>query len=234
MTKDMIVAPGDLATDVHRPAAPANLRRQLLGLALGIAVPTALYYVFHAVGLSNLTALTLAAIVPALSTVYNLLVRRTVDAFALLGLASIVVTIVPSLIAHDPRFLLARDGLITGLWGCWFFATLRMRRPAAFLFARPLMEGRRMFGTRPWEGLWETSQQFQRIWRFATVVFGTGLLVDAVIRVVIAYTLPVSVVPALGGALWPATFVLIQVVTNIYYHRAGLYRILGAPWAARG
>jgi hypothetical protein len=41
-------------------------------------------------------------------------------------------------------------------------------------------------------------------------------------------------VPALGGALWPVTFVLIQVVTNVYYHRAGLYRILGAaPWLAR-
>jgi hypothetical protein len=41
-------------------------------------------------------------------------------------------------------------------------------------------------------------------------------------------------VPALGGSLWPVTFVLIQVVTNVYYHRAGLYQILGAaPWLAR-
>jgi hypothetical protein len=29
------------------------------------------------------------------------------------------------------------------------------------------------------------------------------------------------------------TFLVIQVVTNIYYNRAGLYRILGARWAAR-
>jgi hypothetical protein len=48
-----------------------------------------------------------------------------------------------------------------------------------------------------------------------------------------AYSLPVSVVPALGSALWPVTFALIQIVTNVYYHRAGLYRILGAGWAAR-
>ncbi len=41
------------------------------------------------------------------------------------------------------------------------------------------------------------------------------------------------VVPGLGGVLWPATFVVIQVVTNVYYHRAGLYRILGARWLAR-
>jgi hypothetical protein len=42
----------------------------------------------------------------------------------------------------------------------------------------------------------------------------------------------VTVVPALGSALWPVTFVLIQIVTNVYYHRAGLYRLLGAPWQA--
>jgi hypothetical protein len=29
------------------------------------------------------------------------------------------------------------------------------------------------------------------------------------------------------------TFLLIQVVTNVYYRRAGLYRILGAGWLAR-
>ena len=36
----------------------------------------------------------------------------------------------------------------------------------------------------------------------------------------------------LGGLLWPVTFVVIQLVTNAYYHRAGLYRILGARWLA--
>jgi hypothetical protein len=41
-----------------------------------------------------------------------------------------------------------------------------------------------------------------------------------------AVALPVGVVPALGGALWPVTFVLLQVVTNIYFARAGFWRIL--------
>lgn len=59
------------------------------------------------------------------------------------------------------------------------------------------------------------------------------MLADAVIRVVMAYALPIAVVPALGGALWPVTFLVIQVVTNVYCHRAALYRILGAGWLAR-
>ncbi len=55
-------------------------------------------------------------------------------------------------------------------------------------------------------------------------MWGAGLLADAAIRVVMSYTLPVSVVPALGGALWPVTFVVLQVVTNIYYQWSGALR----------
>ncbi len=50
---------------------------------------------------------------------------------------------------------------------------------------------------------------------------------------VIAHSLPVDVAPGLGGALYPVTFVVLQVVTNVYYHRVGLYRILGARWLDR-
>jgi hypothetical protein len=96
------------------------------------------------------------------------------------------------------------------------------------------MEGRRLLGNRPWDGLWETSADFRRIWQVSTVIWAVALLADAVVRVVMSFTLPVDVVPGLGGALWPVTFLVIQVVTNIYYNRAGLYRILGARWAKRG
>ena len=36
-----------------------------------------------------------------------------------------------------------------------------------------------------------------------------------------AYTLPVDVVPGLGGALYPVTFILLQLVTNVYYQSPG-------------
>ncbi len=48
-----------------------------------------------------------------------------------------------------------------------------------------------------------------------------------------SYSLPVSVVPGPGGALWPVTSILIQLVTNVCYYRAGLSRILGASWLQR-
>ena len=92
------------------------------------------------------------------------------------------------------------------------------------------MEGRRTFSAGSWDDLWSTDPAFRHIWRVATVMWGVGLMIDAVLRVLMSYTLPIPVVPGLGGALWPVTFVLLQIVSNVYYQRAGLYRILGAAW----
>ena len=138
-----------------------------------------------------------------------------------------------SVVTSSPRFLLAKDGLLTAIWGLWFLASTRSRRPAAFVMARPFMEGRRTFSAGSWEDLWNTDPAFRHIWRVATVMWGVGLMVDAVLRMIMSYTLPIPVVPGLGGALWPVTFVLLQIVSNVYYHRAGLYRILGAAWVRR-
>jgi hypothetical protein len=165
--------------------------------------------------------------------IVQLVTRRRLDGVGGVVVVSVLATIVLSLITDSSRFLLARDGFITAMWGLWFLATLRARwarRPGAFALARPLMEGRRAFGSASWDQLWADEPKFRRIWRVSTIVWGVGLLADAVLRVLMSYTLPITVVPALAGALWPVTFILIQLVTNVYYHRAGLYRQLGAPW----
>jgi hypothetical protein len=205
--------------------------RAQLGLALlDIGAPIGLYYGLRGAGVSNLVALGAGALVPAVGVIVQLISRRRLDGVGGVVVISVLATIVLSLITDDTRFLLARDGFITALWGVWFLVTLRARWPAAFRLARPLMEGRRALGPASWEKLWDGEPAFRRIWRVSTIIWGVGLLVDAVLRVLMSYTLPVAVVPGLGGALWPVTFIVIQVVTNVYYHRAGLYRMLGAPW----
>lgn len=211
--------------------APARLRRQLSSLAFDLGAPTALYYLLHsAAGASNLVALTAGALLPALGATYTLVTKRQVDTVALLMVATMVTSIAVALFSHDPRFLLAKDGLLTGVWGAWFVATIAARRPAAFVFARPLLEGRRIYTAGSWDVIWDAEPRFRRIWRVASVMWGVGLLADAATRVVMSYTLPVPVVPGLSAVLWPVTFVVLQVVSNVYYQIAGLHRILGARW----
>lgn len=134
--------------------------RALAGLVLGIGAPIAVYYLLHSLGVGNLVALGAGAAFPALSAGYTLAVKRRADGVALFVLTTIVASILVSVIARDPRFLLAKDGLITGLWGLWFLASVPARRPAAFTLARPLLEGRKMFTVRDWDALWEAEPAF--------------------------------------------------------------------------
>jgi hypothetical protein len=218
---------------VALPAAnvgPVSLRRQLATFGFDIGAPIAIYYLLHSLGMSNLVALSIAALPPASGVIYSLATRRRTDGVGLVVVVTVAASLIMSVVTHSPRFILAKDGLTTGLWGVWFVASVGARRPAAFIFTRPLMEGRRVFSAGSWDTLWDTEQRFRRIWRVASVMWGVGLLVDGAVRIVISYTLPIDVVPGLGGLLYPVTFVVLQIVTNTYYHWAGLYRILGARW----
>lgn len=217
-----------MSTATATATAPASLKRQLGLYTLDIGAPIVLYYILRGAGASNIVALSAGAVVPACSAAVGAITTRRVDAVAILVLAGFVVSIAAALVTHNARFLLAKDGLITAVWGLWFLASLRAHRPAAYEFARPLMEGRRSFAVHSWDAVWIAQPEFRRIWRVSTAIWGIAMLVDALIRVVMSYSLPVHTVPALGGIQWPATFLVIQIVTNVYYHRSGLYELLGA------
>lgn len=74
--------------------------------------------------------------------------------------------------------------------------------------------------------LWEQLPRFRRIWYISTAMWGVAILIDAVLRVVMAYTLPVESVPALQTGMFIVTGILMQVVTNVYYVQAGLWRLI--------
>lgn len=226
-------APGGVIADPKEPSAqPGNPAGTLVTLGVDVVLPVVLYYSLHSAGFSSIVALVAGAAVPALGAAVKLIKNRQLDMLAVLVVASVALGIALSFASGSPRFLLAKDGLITGAWGAWMLVGPRGARPPTYVIARRLMEGRRTFGTASWEKLWEQSPDFRRMWRVTTVMWGLALLADAGIRILMAYALPVSVVPGLAGALYPVTVLVLQVVTNVYFHRAGLYRMLGARWAS--
>lgn len=229
----------DLAVAPKSRFRPSS-RHAALTLVVDLIGPIALYYGLRAAGTGIFLALIIGAAAPALNAAIKLIRDRRVDGLAVGVLAIMLLSTAAALIGGSPRFLLAKDGWLTAAWGVGFFASLRGQRPLTFLFARPLLEGRKVLNpaTRrwspptnaSWDDLWEQVPRFRRIWQVATMIWGIGTLIDAIIRLVMAYTLPVNVVPGLGGALWPVTFVALQVITNIYFARSGLWLILlGQP-----
>jgi len=214
----------------HRSAATA------LTVVLDLAAPIIVFYGMRLAGASVFVALIAGAIAPTLSMLVKLTKDRRVDALAVAVLGVLLLSAGVSLIDGSPQFLAAKDGGLTAAWGGWFFLSLHGPRPLTFRFSRPLLEGRKVFDFRQrrwappseesWDQLWQRSPRFRRIWTMTTMIWGVALLIDAAVRVAMAYTLPIDAIPGLSGALWIVTLLALQIITNIYFLRSGLWTVL--------
>ena len=201
------------------------LRPGLLWIGFDLLVPTALLYIALWFGASLYLAFLVSG---ALSAVTSLLAWRRGTAGQRFAPQMLLLSIVGfgiALITGSDRFLLAKESVLTAMVGCWFLGSIWTSRPLAYQFSRPLLEGR--FGLPvSWDDLWDREPRFRRIWRVVSVMWAIATMADAVIRVVMAYTLPINAVPVLQAGLMVATVVLMQPITHIYFARAGLWKLL--------
>ncbi len=191
-------------------------------MVFDLIVPLALFYGLRGAGVGIYLALLAGALASGITAVVVVVTHRRLDAVAVFVLTTMLLSVGVSLLTGSTRFLLAKEGWLTAVTGVWFLGTLRARRPLAFHFSRPLLEGRLGWPDQ-WDALWERAPRFRRMWRISTVLWGVGTLLDSVARVVMAYTLPVDVVPALSSAMYAVTSAVLIGVTNIYYRAAGAY-----------
>ncbi len=215
-----------------RGKGSARRERPLLGLLIDLVLPTGLYYSLRGAGLDIYLSLIISAAVPAVYVLYRLAYERRVDGLGIYVLLTILLGLGFSLVSGSVEFLLAKEGWLTGMSGVFFLLSVRSGKPLAYLFAQPMMEGRlRRLPKVSWELLWQQAPAFRRMWRVSTALWGIGLLIDAVLRVLMAYTLSPDSVPALGSALAVATSLVLIVITNICYFRAGLFDGASALYA---
>lgn len=205
---------------------PRTSRCVLFGLLTDLILPVVLYYLLRQAQVSVYISLLVSTAIPATIAVIRLIRTRRIDGLALYAMTVMVLGTAVSLIDGSTRFMLAREGWLTGITGLWFLLSVRVgRRPLAFLYSRPMLEQRLARRGVPgdWEQLWDQLPGFRRIWRVATVLWGLALLGDAIVRVSMAYSLPIDIVPALSMPLYTVTSIVLLVITNIYYRAAGLF-----------
>ena len=203
-------------------AGPARAGRAVARVAVGLAVPTVAYYALRGLGVGVHPALVASAAVSALPAVVSLARDRRVDGLSTYVTAMTLGALAVSLLPGSTRFLLAREAVVTGVTGIWFLAGVWARRPLVYLVSRPLLEGRLRWPP-DWEALWAASPRFRRMWRTSSVLWGSALLADAGVRVLLAYTVPPDRVPALGVALLGATAVVVNLATHVHYASCGVH-----------
>ncbi|MFD5248530.1 VC0807 family protein [Amycolatopsis sp. NPDC058340] len=205
--------------------------RQWGVVLLEVVVPVAGYYVLRGFGVSALFALALCALPTVLFVLYRAIRWKKIDTLAIFVLTIFAISAGFSFVTGSPRFMLAKAGWVTGVIGAGFLVSLLFARPLAFGMARSMIAKSRFADSlraAEWDELWPRHAWFRRAWRVATVLWGAALIADAAGRVLLAYTLPVDSVPALGTALYGVTFVAVQVLQHLYFRRVGLWRRLAA------
>jgi len=208
------------APDAATPSTPAprTSARAIVRFVVDFGVPTGLFYVLRASGFGIYASLLIPAIVSALTGTVTFVKRKRFDGMSVYMATMMFGSVAVSLVSGSTRFLLAREAVLTGVTGIWFIASLWARRPLAYLFSKPLLEGRLRWPS-DWDSIWDSSPRFRRMWRISSLIWGVATLADAALRVVMAYTLNPDAVPGLGTLLYAVTTVVAIAATNVLYFK---------------
>lgn len=198
------------------------IMKRYRGILFDIVGPLALFYGLRAGGASDIAALAIGMVPPLGSALYSLVRERETDAFGILVLAAMLLSVGASLFSGSPRELLVRNALITAPLGIWVLVTAWRGTPMSFQVTHALLPGRVAVMDR----LWDERPRFRRAWRQITIMWGILGLADAAFRVCFALVLPVAAVPVLDTAVTIATVVALQVPTHLFILRSGCWRVL--------
>lgn len=207
--------PADPATGQPGPSMHAR-REMLLGIATGFVLPVGLYYLLRAFGVDPVIALLVGGAPALAKTLWTMIGKRKIDKISLFTMSLLVAGGLTSLITGSPQWLLARSGVFTGLIGLWLLASLRAR-PIAFEGILTFQKSEEAIAA--WERNWRGSPEFRHVMRATTAIWGVGFLLEAVIRVVLAWTLPVDVVPMVTTVQFIVLIVLMLWIAPVYGRR---------------
>ncbi|WNV90631.1 VC0807 family protein [Umezawaea sp. Da 62-37] len=189
----------------------SRIRALLPTLLVDLALPVGGYYLLRHFGVADWIALTAGGAVSGAVLVAGIARGRTVDGAAILMLGLFAFGLLTLLLTGDARFVIAKDSLLSLAVGLVFLGSLFAERPLLLTFAAktaPVVAER-----------YRDSPAVRRTIRFATVLWGVGMLVDAAVRVPLAYTLPVDVMVIGSPALTVLIVAVLVVVTRKYAAR---------------
>jgi len=172
------------------------LRSIIMTIVINGVVPVVLYVLLRHV-MPSLTALVIATLVPLLENAVHIWKRRSIDTFGLLMLSSFVLGAGLALLGGSERLVLVRESIVTAAVGCWFLISLLFRKPLIYQMAQRFVgEEKAAVYKQKWE---EPYTRF--VFRLMTAVWGMMLLLEAAVRVVLAYQLSTAQFLALSHVI---------------------------------
>jgi hypothetical protein len=184
-------------------------------LVFSIVLPLVTIQVLLHRGVAPTTTLALSTLFPLIEIALETLQNKRIGMIAVISLAGMAIGFGLTFLTGNPRFAVLKDSAFTFVIGSIFFGSLFTKYPMIYRFNNDFAgsdEAKRAAN----EALWQRPA-VRAAFRLMTIVWGTGLLLEAVVRVAATLTLPLatatSVSPiiaaaALAGlALWNVLYV---------------------------
>jgi intracellular septation protein A len=137
--------------------------------------------------MSETAALMLSSAPPILWSIGQLIWSRKLDALSLLVIAGIALSLGATLLGGSPRLLLIRESFITGIFGLVFLGSLLFPKPLVFYLAKATVAKQQM-KQEVFESNWSIAG-FRFTFYLMTIVWGAGLLFEATLKIVLAFTI---------------------------------------------
>jgi hypothetical protein len=134
-------------------------------------------------------------------------------------LVFLVLGVVAALFFDDPRLVLLKESAVTGLFGLVLLVTVPTSRPLMFLFGRRFATGGDPARVAWWNGLW-AYPGFRRTQRGLTLMWGATFVVEAVVRAVLTYRLPVATMVVVNAVAPPVVIAVLVVATVVWARRS--------------
>ncbi|WP_158660747.1 VC0807 family protein [Nocardia seriolae] len=189
-----------------------NLLRMLAPTVRDIAVPLAAYYALYGAGYSDFAALLGGAVFSGVMVIIEVVRARRVDAMSALILAGFVFGIVSSMISGDARLMIVRDSLTTAGIGVAFGVSALIGKPLTYVAARKAFSGSPQ-KVAEMEYKFENVPMVRRLHNRIAGMWGVGLIGESVVRVVLAYRLPIHTMAWLSSVLMVGVTVVLMAVT---------------------
>jgi hypothetical protein len=127
---------------------------------------------------------------PILWSIAQLVWSRTLDALSVLVITGIGLSLGATLLGGSPRLLLVRESFVTGVVGLIFLGSLLFPRPLMFHIVKTVVAKQGM-GAEAFASRWSIPG-FRFTFYLMTTVWGVGLLVEAILRTILAFTIPIQ------------------------------------------
>ncbi|RJQ71960.1 hypothetical protein D5S17_26630 [Pseudonocardiaceae bacterium YIM PH 21723] len=198
------------------------VRANVLKIVFEVIVPMAVFYGLRAAGVGQWWALMAGVLVAAPYVLWTIARNRKVDLIAGVTISVLVLSVVLALLSDDPRTLAIREGwtaALGGLFGAWMLVTVFVGTPAQLTLGRTIAEIKRgAEGANAWVARWDHDARFRRGMRIDTAVWGAVLLANAVVHIVLVYTLPIDLIALVTTVVW-FTALAALITWHVWYIR---------------